>query len=262
MASLDLLNQALLSECDRLGRAVETIGSIDGDDINVIHPSQEAIGPSIMVMAGLHGDEIGGPWGILKYLQELDPVSSTRLTIIPYVNPTGIRLKQRHNKSGQDPNDGFIHDPPSMLSDEGRVLMNNYEMLFSAAHDGLISLHEDVDMSEFYLYVNEEGSEFSSMLFSSLNSMLEPLKDPEIYGDALKNSVATCCLGSFEDLLYHNGVPFIACTEMPGLLPFPLRVNANALLIKDACNWFANAEIPKSRVKKTECNFYNRGDAG
>ena len=48
----------------------------------------------------------------------------------------------------------------------------------------------------------------------------------------VKDGLVFCkCDGSFEDLLFHEGIPRSACTETPGLLEINLRIVANAAII-------------------------------
>lgn len=44
------------------------------------------------------------------------------------------------------------------------------------------------------------------------------------------------CDGSFEDYLFHEGVPYTACTETPGMEDINRRVEANTRLMEEFAN--------------------------
>ena len=120
----------------------------------------------------LAGDEPAGPWGILRFLETKAPTFGQHVNVsffAPVINPTGFRALRRVNDWGEDPNRGFCHnqvDQPA-LSREGRILLEHLDDLRLLAADGFVSLHEDTEQEQFYLYTFEESDGpglFSDML--------------------------------------------------------------------------------------------------
>ncbi|MEM6786680.1 MAG: succinylglutamate desuccinylase/aspartoacylase family protein [Myxococcota bacterium] len=70
-----------------------------------------APGPTAIVEAGIHGDEVAGPHALDELLEEgLTPVRG-RLIIIPRMNPPACRARARVRPGGSDMNRCFPGDP-------------------------------------------------------------------------------------------------------------------------------------------------------
>jgi protein MpaA len=63
-------------------------------------------GPSVLVLGGVHGDEIEGVWAAQKLLSLWTESFSLKLnlTLIPIFNPDGVFQRQRGNSNGVDLN--------------------------------------------------------------------------------------------------------------------------------------------------------------
>jgi len=219
---------------------VEELGKVGNESIILLNRTQNSEAtPHLLVAAGFHGEEIAGCWGILKLLdtvsQEL--LQRINLSFIPLVNPTGFKKNQRLNDWGENPNSAFCHtlSGNAEVSKEGMILLNHVERLKQMARDGFISLHEDIDEKRFYLYTFEHSdspSDFSEVLLQTASEFFEIKVDGVIESQTILNGlIFNACDGSFEDFLYHQGIPKTACTETPGQLDINRRINANANII-------------------------------
>jgi hypothetical protein len=231
---------------------ISTLGILDdGSQIHLLE-SQPKRGdvPRILVAAGFHGEECGGVWGVLHFLEQTPAKKLERLhlSFIPVANPTGFSNRLRHNIWGESPNCGFCHrkigEPEP--SRDGRILIQNLNLLVHRAGNGFLSLHEDDEQTGFYVYTFEKRpapGPFTHHLVSILSRYFFPVKDGIYDGACVKSGLAyRHCDGSFEDYLFHKGVVHTACTETPATVKLSIRVDANSALI-NAFATFALSQI-------------------
>ncbi len=218
---------------------VEALGLLGDDPLVLVTPAVIGKGPSLLFAGCFHGDEPAGFLGILHFL-EFAPrefFDHANVSFLPLVNPTGFRNNRRTNAWGEDPNRGFWHTESNHVkaSREGRILIEHLDLLTLLARDGFVSLHEDVELTQFYLYTFEDSDapgSFSRLLRDEQAKYFEPVPDGEVEGSLIRDGIIYReCDGSFEDRLFHEGVPRAACTEMPGKCELGLRVRANANII-------------------------------
>ena len=229
---------------------VEELGFVGGDPICLLRPRLTKRRPCVLVAAGFHGEEPAGCWGLLNFLETADDnlFLECAISFLPLINPTGIRKGRRYNDWGENPNNGFCHTPSGRPepSREGKILIENIEVLKKCSRDGFLSLHEDIDCTEFYIYTFEKSNtpgRFSITLKTTEECFFKPKPDGIFEGENLINGIIfNHCDGSFEDLMFHEGIPRSACTETPGKLDFSLRVAANTKII----NSFVNFHISKT----------------
>lgn len=228
------------------GFAIQELGKVGDDPILLLTPEKSTNGHHLLIAAVFHGEEPAGGWGILRFLQEVseDVLLSTNLSFLPIVNPTGFRKGRRTNDWGENPNRGFIHNNPeqSTLSKEGHILVKHLSYIKDLAKDGFISLHEDVEVDKFYIYTFEDfevPGPFSNMLRKEEQKYFQAYPDGVLEGGFVSDGVIfRYCDGSFEDLLFHEGIPRTACTETPGLLSIESRIRANTGIITAFANFF------------------------
>ena len=223
----------------RRNLVIEEFGTVGGHPLWFLHPITLKSGPTLLVAAGFHGEEPAGCWGVLRHLESsgrLDELAN--VSYLPLVNPTGIRLGRRENDWGENPNRGFCHGPTAIPnpSVEGRILLDSLERIRPWAKDGFITLHEDIGQDRFYLYTFENEpapGPFSKALVEVESRFFAPVPDGPLYGEIVRGGVVfNQCDGSFEDFMFHDGVPHTACTETPGALDFNRRVEANEAIIE------------------------------
>jgi hypothetical protein len=102
--------------------------------------------PSVMIAAGVHGDEPVTSWALLDAVRDhlLDPQFSYRLWCC--TNPTGYALGTRQNFDGLDINRSYV-DPPLTL--EAATIL---EVCKNEHYRFLFDMHEDFESDGVYLY--------------------------------------------------------------------------------------------------------------
>jgi len=224
------------------------LGEVDGEQIWLVRtrPNTNHKDPKFLVAAGFHGEEKAGPFAALKWLKSCDVklLKKYDISFIPIVNPIGFRKNTRYNTYGERTNCGFCHpESKDVPSREGRILINNIDLLRPLANDGFLSMHEDVTTNQYYLYSFEDaeqpsdftfkmrdelGQHFPRMLFGPVDTdASEKGAGPKVE----EGIVFNLCDGSFEDWLFHLGVPRCVVTETPGKYDLRRRVRANVSAI-------------------------------
>lgn len=220
---------------------VETLGEVGGFPILLLRAAPRQPRPRLLIGAGFHGDEPAGSWGALRFLEEADPqlFESVELSMLPVVNPTGIRANRRVNDWGQNPNAGYFHPKPDSPgpSLEGQLLLANLERLSELAADGFLTLHEDPEQRNYYVYTGETTAapgRFSQAMAAVGERFFSLAPDGPLEGTQVQGGVIfNFCTDSFDDAIFHRGSRRFACTETPGLLDFELRLRANAAIIEE-----------------------------
>ena len=228
------------------GFTINGLGQVEEYPLLLLTSTAVTQGPNLLVAAGFHGDEPASCWGVIKFLEDLPSpwLATVNLSILPLLNVTGFVAGTRKNRWGEDPNRGFCHTPSGRPepSHEGILLMRNLPLLRDLARDGFLSLHEDTETHQFYLYTFENTAvpgAFSEMLRSAESEFFEACPDGMVEGASVSRGIVfRFCDGSFEDLMFHAGIPSTAATETPGLLPLARRVDANGHIIKAFVDYF------------------------
>lgn len=101
---------------------------------------------TLLVLAGVHGDEIAGLLAVPEILEAWIS-ERVRLVVITPVNPTGAARGSRGNVDGQDINRDFVR----FATPEARVVRDVFE---SVRPDFVISLHEGPQQGTF-LFTNQ-----------------------------------------------------------------------------------------------------------
>jgi len=230
-----------------------------GDEILAFQRPAPPGAPAVLVAAGFHGEEPGGPLGILHMLETAaDPwLDGISLSIIPVLNPTGLRVAQRRNQWGENPNDGFCHPDidPTPPSKEGRILLENLSLLKQMSGDLFLSLHEDgFPTAHAYAYgarpVSAANAALAEMVtFGITQDRTISENSAQLHGGLSLNHHD----GSFEDRLHHEGVPICLVTETPRGANINVRAEVNdriirALLLHVRLQKAAKAKIENSKI--------------
>jgi hypothetical protein len=202
----------------------------------------------LLIAGGFHGEEKAGPYAILKFMEncENNLLQKVDLSFIPIVNPWGFAKNTRYGPSGEKTNCGFCHPERKMKpSREGQILMNNIDLLRPLADDGFLSLHEDTTEKNYYLYtfekrktpgpftlgIKEELGKFFRKALDGEHAEIDA-SDGSHIGPVFKDGlIFRHCDGSFEDWLFHLGVPRAVVTETPGKYRLKRRVDAGVSVI-------------------------------
>jgi hypothetical protein len=218
-----------------------TLGLVDGWPLWYFVP--KTVGPiRATIVTGVHGNEPAPLVALLLHLrqrqrskaqQALHSASTTpslcertrHLSYLPMLNPTGIRDGTRTNARGQDPNRGYF---TGLVSEEGQQMIRHTDLLLHHSQHGLLSLHEDLDQGQFYLYTLEKQR--SAFTGGMAQALPQPRFTGEVEGTWIENGLCHNVFlpdGAFEDYLHLKGVARVVVTETPGKQPLKRRVQAN-----------------------------------
>ncbi|WP_406610776.1 M14 family metallocarboxypeptidase [Agarivorans sp. JK6] len=241
---IDRFYSLLHEQMQRLGMQQQTLGKIESYPVDLYSsaaPKQHL--PNILISAGFHGEEAAGPWGMLKFLSQLndDVFLSVNLSLLPLVNPTGFKAGHRFNQYGENPNRGFgVADGTALeteeSSKEGKLLIKQQALLKALSSDGILTCHEDVLQHHCYVYSFEpeqDAGPFSLGLRDSLAQYFKVAEDNSIDGCPLDNGlIHNHYDSSFESCLVRIGAKRGACSETPALEDFDQRINANCAVMQ------------------------------
>jgi predicted deacylase len=201
----------------------------------VINPKAQR---TICFVAGLHGDEEAGPYGVLSFLESKFHVPShKRVILIPLANPSGFEKGTRENADDEDINRNFLEKE---LKNECKII---WDALKHESIDLLHTLHEDYEAKLFYLYYThhkqlaEDLREMATQYFN-----IEDTKNgDDFYGDRIYSGLIPLpheVTGTIEDkFLIEKAIPYIT-TESPGMANLNKRIEFNKNAIKMAINSF------------------------
>ena len=229
----------LTKVCSEKGLSMKPLGLTGRKVIWLLR--NDVSGPGLLICGGVHGDEIAGPLGILKFLEQCNysDLYSVNLNFIPVVSP--IAFMKRRYSYGQT-NCGFVPTFKDKLSVEGKVLMKNYSLLKQCAENGFLSLHETLDEKGFFLYFYGETSEYQDALderdegkkfFHIVPSGTKTYEPNCPDGYIRQGIVHNMFDGSFEHRLSIDGVPICIVTETPGKESIENRITATVALISN-----------------------------
>ncbi len=206
-------------------------GKIGGFDFYFCKPrNHDPAKKNIMLAGGFHGEEPAGNWSIVHFLESATPeeLATHNISLMPLVNPTGFHVGRRLNDWGGNPNEGFIGDKRK-ISVEGELMVAHLGEILPAAKHGFLSLHEDSDFTEAYLWLNAASKNPEPMAsairhaqeqhFGIFSGKIEH-RDGFVF---IENGLGfNATDDSFETLLINNGVPITATPESPAHSSVPL----------------------------------------
>lgn len=228
----------------RLGLLEQKLGEVGGYPINFYQsPAQKSGQASLLISAGFHGEEAAGPWGMLHFLKELEPelFQQINLSLLPLVNPTGFKGGHRFNQLGENPNRGFVFDNGRGKSNddtsaEGKVLLEHFQLLKAASKDGILTCHEDVLLTDTYIYsfeANPIPSQFTISLRDTLWQFFPIAQDVVIDDCPVEDGIIFNHFDlSFEAFLVRLGANVGACSETPGKRDIDQRILANSAVMQ------------------------------
>lgn len=255
---IDAFNRRLDAALERVSKIrpykKESLGQVGGRDIFLLTPEEPIAGkPNILTAGGFHGEEPGGPWGIIEFLETADEetLKSVNHSFLPLVNPTGFERGVRYNIHGENPNRGFVAEYLDSEEEqdaewtnrgpsaEGKILVANSARLAELARDGFTSQHEDNGIHEGFIFINEQGAMPSATATAFLNTIQRHFAlipdggTAELEGSPIKDGMWVNGMdSSFETYMLNLGVPRTITTETPALEPARARVDCNRELVK------------------------------
>lgn len=231
-------NKDLIEASKDYGELIQ-IGTSDGEQIFklVINPKAKK---TLCCVAGLHGDEKGGPYGVLEFIKSKPYVPKhKKLVIIPLANPYGFKRDKRWCADGVDMNRHFMDDE----------LIGDCKIVWDAIKDENMSLlhtlHEDGRIKSWYCYyteykqIAEDLRDLAKKYFPIFSDETrKPLKQDEAgdcWGDKIYNGLIPdpiSCKNTLEDKVYlEYAIPYIT-TETPGMANMKKRAEYNFRAIK------------------------------
>ena len=225
---------------------LKVIGEVEGWPIHhiVVNPKGTR---TICFVAGIHGDEIGGPYGVLEFLKKQIRIpESVRLEIIPLANPTGFVKRTRENAAGIDINRQFYEQK---LMPECQAL---WDVITNSKIELLHTLHEDLDLKTFYLYYTHHKTlatglrdDVAKKYFTIFGGEdRKPLagETHDLYGDKVYEGLIPLPhtkRDTVEDrALEEENIPYIT-TETPGKANLKNRAMCNRDIMKYVIHSFA-----------------------
>lgn len=231
-----VLIASIIDNARRKGFVVESLGKVGtGDDVYALVPVNiDEAKPNVLIAAGFHGDEAGGVYGLAKFLEVAmrDTMERVNLTILPAVNPAGLKLCQRNDYTNADPNRGYCHhEHQTAVGEVGEILIRNAQRLSESARHGFFTLHEDYTLTETFYVISEDSTNNSTQTLSRIMSAGERHfnKQPDgLHHEHFitEGSGSWFCDSSFEDMLSHDGVNRLYVLETPGSGTLKKRTSA------------------------------------
>lgn len=215
-------NKDLVEACKGYGQLTE-IGESDGESVFklVLNPNAKK---TICFIAGLHGNEKGGPYGVLEFIKNKTHVpKSKKVVIIPLANPYGFKRNQRFCADGFDMNRHFMDDE---LIGDCKILWEGIK------HENIAllhTLHEDPRIKSWYCY-HIEHKQIAEDLRELARKYFPIFGKSECWGDKTYEGLIPdpeSAKNTIEDKLYlEYAIPYIT-TETPGLASMKKRANYN-----------------------------------
>ena len=139
--------------------------------------------PNVAILSGLHGNEPGGPYGVIDFLKNYDSFDVCNLFIMPIMNPHGFNRHIRRDANQSDLN--------RQWDENNTKLIKTLKKLFKKQKfDFVLSLHEDDSADGFYIYGGRLiGIDSLKWIAEILATHIKPISDGEIYGDPVYGGV-------------------------------------------------------------------------
>lgn len=229
----------LKSVCVKRKLEVEVVGDVGRYKFlkMIINPDKE---PTLLISAGIHGDEPAGPYGILDWLEKAEYPEDLRIIILPLLNPYGFDHNERENDDDRDLNRGFnVKKKPTQ---EIRCIEKSLD---GESLTLLLSLHEDSGHGGIYLYHADVDEDVCREIIDRCSKILPIVKEKTVYGDkcddgmiyiSVKNSDPKHAY-SLENTLQSLGVSQITF-ETPALGEFSKRKGLHSFMIQQVIDNF------------------------
>ena len=198
---------------------------------------------TLVIVAGIHGDEIAGPLALLEFFDRDKVLDEMRIVSIPLANVTGFNKKTREGRSRRNINRLFGDTQPSH---EAGAICN---FLSDIKADFFLSLHEDDTADGFSLYYQDESLKPMCLEILAIAKQHMPLDSRKnIHGDEVERrglifvtekraKKAPPHKNSLEGWMFRRGVKYI-CTETSAKLPLQKRVACQYDIVK----WFVDKQ--------------------
>jgi hypothetical protein len=218
------------------------LGKVDEDPIYLLsQKKQEPDKKNLLILAGVHGEEPAGPWGLMQFINKLDNeynylTHKVNLHFIPILNHYGFRLGYRLNKEGLSVNSGYFDDQAKIQTNEGNILKQNFGKLISIAKDGFLNCHENIEADYSYIYCIEDTKEIPPICNNILgltSGYFGKHPDGKVYDGNLKNGIDFNTHDeTLDDYMVSEGkIKRSVTTELPGQQDITKRIDVYEKII-------------------------------
>jgi len=197
--------------------------------------------PTVLITAGIHGEEPGGVAGALRWLESGEWTKwNLNWFVLPCINPYGWERNHRRNAQGRDINRQFRGTNNTPEAELIKQLVEGWRFLFT------LDLHEDVDATGYYLYELREGPPFvGERIVKAVSRVLPIERERVIDGNEATGFGMIRRAASVEMLNRRRRWPmayhlFLNCTghilgsETPVSLPLERRATAHHVALRTA----------------------------
>ncbi|HPN14765.1 MAG TPA: DUF2817 domain-containing protein [bacterium] len=184
---------------------------------------------TICLTAGIHGNETSGPLGILKFLQNYQaPRTQAKLIIFPLLNPYGFTKNKREDRGNLNLNRHYFEKP------QPKAVKTICDLIKQARPDFSLSLHEDDELSCFYIYQYGTNNELSSSIMDFIGRRAKVCRDAKIYDHKAVNGIIKnpAFDGTLDEWLHARNMSDAACLEIPDSIPLKKRVDLIAQILE------------------------------
>lgn len=206
---------------------------------NAYFYSSEQEGPTVMIMAGVHGDELAGIEAAKQFMENIKLERGT-VIIIPEANKEAIEHRVRAMSQEEDLNRNYPGDPT--LEGIERLAGEIFEIMKNNEIDFLLDLHESVDYynknTTFYgqtIVLDDNNNiflqEIANYLVNELNSSVV---SPEDMFDVIVKPIAGSSTYEALNHLEIYGITFETCNKMD----YKKRVDFHCQCIENVLAYF------------------------
>lgn len=186
---------------------------------------------TVCFSAGIHGDEIAGPWASARFIEEYDAQEypDVRIVILPVLNPHGFSHARRRNDQNIDMNRHFFDEP---LRTQNQFILSR---LMQEEAYLFCTLHEDPREKRFYMYnYQEEDEPIYHDLIAAASEYFPINRSRKICGDAAKGGLVTNLKDtSLECRVWREGVKRVITLETPGKEDLSRRIECGVRLMRE-----------------------------
>ncbi len=206
-----------------------------------LRPARGARDRKVYLSTGIHGDEPAGPLAMRQLLQEDLWPANAELWICPCLNPTGFPLNRRENAEGQDLNRDYRHLKAAEV--QAHVAWLERQPPF----DLTLLLHEDWEMSGFYLYeLNPNRRPSLAEVMVEAASAVCPIEhaskieDRPAQGGIIRPNLDPATRPQWAEAFYliQRKTPLSYTLEAPSDFPLPTRVAALVTAVRAGLKQF------------------------
>src|ERR1051326_4687516 len=148
-------------------------------------PARNRSRKSIVLTAGIHGDEPAGVEAVLRFLERPLPgwAKGIRFLIFPCMNPYGFEHNTRNNYANLDINRQYRNSNLTEVVAQKRVMAGQ-------RFDLHLAMHEDVDALGFYIYeLSRENHQIAKRIVKKVSKVIPSDPRHVIEGRRARNGV-------------------------------------------------------------------------